>query len=318
MDIQELNHLPEGNTNIEKLLEQYPTSYFNLANTTKPLMACELSDIADFGDKIKGLNILLDTADDYDSENLWPFTDLEYLKLSFTENDVCIENFSNFQNWLMNITSLKVVYFPEVEESTEFTSFIIHSLSTNKPYPLIVIYKAKRKPHKHSNDNTDSVYVPGNRKIYQVSKRKEVELTQESVQEIIEEQKLKSPVPHKELTFSGFLEIDSGDWQLDIKSLVIDQYNEVIISVEGKDDDGMFKCSGRCNWNDAEGGFYFASRLPVEYFDYGPDADYASIKLNVVEINELGECIVKGAWVQNSEQWLLEGTLFKNKSKQSL
>lgn len=48
MDIHELSSLPEKITEIEELLEKYPSCYFNLANLEKPLAPGELSGISFF------------------------------------------------------------------------------------------------------------------------------------------------------------------------------------------------------------------------------------------------------------------------------
>lgn len=212
----------------------------------------------------------------------------------------------------MELTSLKVIILKYEQKDNEFFEAIIESLSRDKPFPLTVIYeipKRKSPAKKRAAVNLPSIPL-GNCNIYIAPK---ITINKSSLEEFLKQNKLLLETENSDHLFSGHLEVDSGDWQLDITSLVLDQYKEVIISIEGRDDDGKFKCNGRCNWSDAEGGFYFASRLPVRYLDYKADEECASIKFSKVEINEHGACIVEGVWIQNGEQWGIEGKLTKIK-----
>ncbi|MBB1504804.1 hypothetical protein H5203_04830 [Pseudoalteromonas sp. SG41-1] len=314
MDMHELDILPEGTTKIEALIEKYPLSFFNLANSKKPVMPCELSELAYLGDKIKGLNIILDNAEQYESKDLWPFIGLDYLQLSFSDTDVFFEDFGNLQNWLLNLDNLKAIYFPQIHEGSELTNLIIHSLSANKSYPLIVIYKAKKgKRVKQRNKEPTQIQAPGNRKIYRANK---VELTPEGIKKIIAKDKKLSSAPAKELFFSGPLEVEDGEWLLDADGLFFEESEEIIVSLSGTDSLGNFNCSCRCYWQPDEGGFYFASRVPIKYTNYTTDSDfYMSIKFSEVKITNSGICYLKGVWLQSNEQWIIEGELSKNKFK---
>jgi hypothetical protein len=310
MDTHDINVLPNGIIQIEELLTQHPSCHFNFANIKKPFTPLELTEMSNIGYLIKGLNIELDCCDSIEIEELYPFTEIEFLRLNFTNCQLFIEDLSSFQYWLMELTNLKVIILKYGQKDNDFFEAVINSLSRGRTSPLTVIFELqKRKGPKKIEPTFNFTSISSDKcNLFTAPK---MDINQGRLEKFLEQNVPITNISTKDFQFSGYLEVENGEWQLDVNSLVLVQYEEVIFSFEGKDDDGKFKCSGRSIWNNAEGGFYFASKLPVRYLDFNDDEEYASIKFNKVEIDDFGDCIVRGVWIQNREEWIIEGKLAK-------
>jgi len=313
MNIQELTSLPTGRKAIEdfeELAENSPDIYFSLANTKQPVSPEELSSSSSYGDRFKGLNLEMDCCDSLEVEELWAFTNIEYLKLNFTDCSINERDFSSFQNWLLELTELKAVVLSTPPKDNEYTKIIMESLSVNKPYPLTVIYQTRVLGKKsRSNAGNDNLYIhAGNANIYQATK---VTLDPKGIKDIIQNAKKLSTTQAKELHYSGHLEVEGGEWVIDVKSLYVDEFKELVISLEGSDEDGRFSSMCRLNWLEEEGGFYFASRVPIDYVNYRPDSETISIKIKTLMIGSMGECHIQGSWLQVGEEWAIDGELTK-------
>lgn len=148
----------------------------------------------------------------------------------------------------------------------------------------------------------------GNANVYQAVN---VTLNSEGVEDIIKNAKRLRITPSKERHFSGHLEVEGGEWIIDVKSLYIDEFKELVISLEGSDEDGRFSSMCRLNWLEEEGGFCFASRVPIDYVNYRPDSETISIKIKTLKIGSMGECHIQGSWLQVGEEWAIDGELTK-------
>ncbi|MCF2918394.1 MULTISPECIES: hypothetical protein [unclassified Pseudoalteromonas] len=210
----------------------------------------------------------------------------------------------------MELTNLKVIILKYGQKDNDFFEAVINSLSRGRTSPLTVIFELqKRKGPKKIEPTFNFTSISSDKcNLFTAPK---MDINQGRLEKFLEQNVPITNISTKDFQFSGYLEVENGEWQLDVNSLVLVQYEEVIFSFEGKDDDGKFKCSGRSIWNNAEGGFYFASKLPVRYLDFNDDEEYASIKFNKVEIDDFGDCIVRGVWIQNREEWIIEGKLAK-------
>ena len=310
--IKELSSLISGFDalgDFEELVEKNPDFYFNLANTAQPFSPVELSEVCCYGDKFKGLNLALDCFDREEIEELWAFTKIEYLRLSFTDCDIESQEFSSFQSWLLQLSDLKAVVISNLPTDKKLINYIVQSLSVHKPYPLTVIYDSKikrKKTRKGLDNNILPISESGNANIYQAAK---VILTEEGIRNVIQNGKRLRCTSSKELQYAGHLEVETGDWTLNVISLYFDEFKEIVVTLEGFDEDGKFSCMCRCEWHDVEGGFYFASRIPINYAEYKADSEVISLKFNRVRIDSSGHCDIEGFWLQGGEEWAIDGKL---------
>jgi len=317
MIVRELEQLPTGRKAIqefEKLVEKSPDIYFNLANTKQPLEAEYISLFELFNNQLIGLNILLDSCDSLEMEDIQSFTKLEYLRLSFTGCSIDDTAFSCLQSWLLELTELKAIVISSPPKNKERIKDIVQALSWDKPFPLTVIYQIKRlgsKSRKIAGDNSLPIPAVGNANIYQATN---VMLNSEGIKDIIQNaKKLRSTSPN-ELHYSGHLEIEGGKWILDVSSLYVNDFKELVLIMEGFDNDRSFDCSCRCYWQEAAGGFYFASHVPITYKDYPSDNETISIKIQKLMIDSVGKCKIEGYWLQVGEEWAIDGELTKVKT----
>lgn len=322
MIVRELEQLPTGRKAIqefEELVEQSPDVYFNLANTKQPLETEKLSIFKHFNNQLIGLNILLDSCDSLEMGYFQSFTKLEYLRLSFTGCSIDDAGFSCLQGWLLELTDLKAIVISSSPKNKELIEDIVQSLSVLKPFPLTVIYQIKavgKKSRRNAEDNSLPIPAIGNANIYQAPN---VMLNSDGIRDIVENGKLLKSNSVINNRFRGHLEISTGDWTLDVTSLYVEQFKDVVVAFEGFDNDRKFSCMCRCNWHDAEGGYYFASRVPINYGDYNGDSELLTLKLKRVNINAQGLCEVEGIWKQTfnkqGNEWELAGALAPFKSK---
>ncbi|MGI2168634.1 hypothetical protein ACROAE_00280 [Shewanella sp. MF05960] len=305
---------------VNSIVEGNPNAFINLANVSPGFYLCEIEYLSVFSHNINGLNILFDCDDESELELIWTFHNLAYLRIEFQHQSVQFENY--FLSWLINENELQAL---SLETNPDIYGDGISLLATylgnsNKKRPVSLFIN-----NEHDNHLIDFNCYPMLRVFEAKNSRKakgrrlgnrnyKVELSAKGLQQQLMKGKTLKKIDPLELQFVGFFDIKDDDWELKAQSFSFNAYKEIIFMLQGVDESGEFSCEGRCNWNDAENGFYFASKIPIKYNDYTHDDNFCSIKLTSVFISSNGECLVTGEWLQNGYSWKISAAL-ENKKK---
>ena len=94
---------------VETLLKQTPNAKINIANTKQASDISQISHLSHYGHCISGINIEVDICDASEIEPLWSFLELDFLRISFTSDEVLEDDFNGFLTWLENADKLEAL-----------------------------------------------------------------------------------------------------------------------------------------------------------------------------------------------------------------
>lgn len=94
---------------VETLLQQTPNAKINIANTKLASDISQISHLSHYGHCINGIHIEIDMCDESEIEPLWSFLELDFLRISFTSDDVLEADFNSFLTWLENADKLEAL-----------------------------------------------------------------------------------------------------------------------------------------------------------------------------------------------------------------
>ena len=108
--------------------------------------------------------------------------------------------------------------------------------------------------------------------------------------------------------YTGPLSVEEESFNLVTERLTL-RDEGVAFTLTGRDKNyGEFSIEGVAPLS--EHGFYFASKLDVNYLAYKDGEDTASVKFTVVKQTPPGQkCKVEGEWVEAHESWPFNGDL---------
>lgn len=294
---------------VEDILHLSPTAKINLANTKQANSTIELEHLRKFGKSINGINIEIDSGDDEELELLHAFSDLQLLRISFRQEKYKISEYPYFLNWLSDMETLKAISletFPETE--SHGLNLLALYFGLNKCMPVHLFIKNNKRGNLELNYDIDFERF----NMLKVIAVNNVELSDYGIEKFHRSNNILKNIEPTELNYKGEIEVEDNAWVLKAKRLILYPMKEIVFAFEGSDDSGIFTCEGRCLWRDLEGGFYFASRLPVIYREYPNNVDnYCSIKIRSISIDIKGVCSFKGEWLQNNDCWNIDGDLSK-------
>jgi hypothetical protein len=289
------------------ILDSHPNSKINIANTKEPYDLIELEQLRVFGSEINGINLSLDTDD---IEFIYAFSNIEHLRLSFTNTNYQISDFENFLFWVSESYSLSNIFLETVPENKYHNIEVLAlNFALNKKMPVSLFLKNwKGKFAVDYRMDLDHL------KMLTVSVVKKIELHKLGLQKQMLSTKPVKAIAPAELRYKGEVEVEDNEWELNVTTLMFQSKKEIIFRFEGKDESGTFTCEGRCEWKDLENGFYFVSRVPVNYREFpNGDQDFCSVKIRTITIDANGNCNFSGEWLQNHYTWKIEARLSKFK-----
>lgn len=309
-----LNKIPPEEK-IESLLKGNPNIKINLANTEEPFFLGEFEYLEYYSENINGLNIELDTCDQYEIQELWRFIDLKYLKLTFPKYIISEGEYEYLPSWLMNAKNLKGLFFLSLPNDNDlFIDVLFTSFSLDKNFPVYLFIKEEKKRKKVKSATSSFPDIPPV-SLLNVFSCPDAEMSDRGIKNAIQQYEKIQSVDPKEVQYYGNLAVESNFLQLSVSSLNVDIYKEVVIRFEGKKGADKFFCGCRCKWNDAEHGFYFASHNTLEFQQRKTKRSFFSLKINNLTITENGDCEIYAEWLENSNNYKVEGTLEKQKTK---
>ncbi|MDX2321188.1 MAG: hypothetical protein QNK26_11405 [Moritella sp.] len=94
---------------VEKLLQLSPNAKINIANTKQAFDISQIKHLTHYGHCINGIHIEIDICDELEIEPLWSFLDLDFLRISFTSDEVLDDDFNGFLTWLENADKLEAL-----------------------------------------------------------------------------------------------------------------------------------------------------------------------------------------------------------------
>ncbi|GIC79703.1 hypothetical protein [Moritella sp. F3] len=94
---------------VETLLQQTPNAKINIANMKQACDISQISHLSHYGYCINGIHIEVDICDASEIEPLWSFLELDFLRISFTSDEVLEDDFNGFLTWLENADKLEAL-----------------------------------------------------------------------------------------------------------------------------------------------------------------------------------------------------------------
>ncbi|QUM76761.1 hypothetical protein HWV00_11240 [Moritella sp. 24] len=132
---------------VETLLQRTPGAKINIANTKQACDISQIKHLTHYGHSINGINIEIDLCEESELEPLWSFLELDFLRISFSSDEVLEDDFKGFLTWLENADKLEAL---SLETQPMHHENGLHLLSiyfaSSKKFPVSLFIKHKIGP----------------------------------------------------------------------------------------------------------------------------------------------------------------------------